>query len=70
MYERPTPELIRQLVQMQRQYPDVLTFFIAWRDRELGSLPYAVQNSAAYQGRCQVLTELVKLIETAPTHTD
>lgn len=67
------PEVIFSLAIIVRQHPEVLTYMRDWRDRELKSLPYAAANPTLFQGRCQVLHELVTLIEQAPsqssTHT-
>lgn len=80
---RPSDEVVKALATVSRQYPQVLTFLTEWKSHELEQLPYAAGASAVSQGRCQVLTELVKLVTnspdlaakqqrtlTNPTHTD
>jgi hypothetical protein len=64
---RPDPELFRLIVTMAGQYPAVVEWLGAWRQRELETLPnVAPQAVAIAQGRCQVLTELVKLLQDSP----
>lgn len=63
---RPTPEVVRALAVVAKQYPDVTEFLDNWKKHELEALPYALQNQALAQGRCQVLSELVKLVNSAP----
>ena len=43
---------------------------LAWMEgvlaHEMKRLPYAVENSAVFQGRCQMLVELVEFAKEAP----
>lgn len=64
---RPDPELIRVLTNMTGQYPMFVEWLGSWRQRELETLPnIAPQAVAIAQGRCQVLTELLKLLQDSP----
>lgn len=63
---RPPPQVVRALAGMVRQYPDVLDFIHDWRMHELEALPLATQSPAVAQGRCQVLGELYKLLQSSP----
>ena len=63
---RPTPEVMKSLAVMSRQYPEILTWLTEWQTHELEKLPSVLQNTALAQGRCQVLSELVKLITESP----
>ena len=63
---KPDPQVIKALASAVRQYPDVLTWLEQWEDLELRRLPTAVNNTAVFQGRCQVLGELVKFAKEAP----
>lgn len=63
---RPTDQVLKALATVVRQYPDILTFLNEWKTHELDQLPFALQNSAVAQGRCQVLSELVKLMQNSP----
>jgi hypothetical protein len=38
----------------------------AWRMHELQRLPYAINNPTLFQGRCQVLDELIAVVKQAP----
>lgn len=64
--KRPEPEVVKALAALSRQYPDFLTWLRDWRQLELDALPYNGQNMAVAQGRCQVLSELVRLATDAP----
>lgn len=63
---RPDAQVIKAFATVVRQYPDVLTFLQTWKAYELENLPFALANSAISQGRCQVLSELVKFAKEAP----
>ena len=54
----------RQAVtQIARHNPAFVEFIKSWLDQEMAALPYAVGPTASVsQGRCQVLTELYKLV--------
>lgn len=64
--KRPSDEVVKAFAMVARQYPQVLTYLTEWRTHELEQLPYAAGASAVSQGRCQVLTELVKLVTNSP----
>jgi hypothetical protein len=64
-----TTEQLKALAQAYKN-PHIRAVLEDWQSRELSELPYALVNPALKQGRCQVLTELIKLMETALTHTD
>ena len=63
---RPSPEVIKALATVVRQYPDVIKFVEEWRMHELEQLPHVTQNTTLAQGRCQVLTELLKFMKESP----
>ena len=63
---RPSPEVIKALAQVARQYPETLEWLQGWCAHELTQLPNVTQNMALAQGRCQVLMELSKLITESP----
>lgn len=63
---RPDPKLLDQIARFAGQYPDFVLWLNEWRARELEQLPNVTQNVVGVaQGRCQVLTELCKLVNTA-----
>mgnify|MGYP003126680470 FL=1 len=59
---RPAPEVLHDLVIIMRQYPNFVNFIKEWRQHELDQLPSVLQNT----GRCQVLSELHKVITESP----
>ena len=63
---RPDPEITKQFANAVRQHPGLLQWLQEWRMHELEQLPYALNNPALQQGRCQVLGELVKFAKDAP----
>ena len=62
----PKPEVVKSIATVSRQYPEILEWFKEWRDHELQTLPSVLQNTALAQGRCQVLSEITRLIEQSP----
>lgn len=63
---QPTDNVWKALAITVRQYPELHHWIRDWQVSELDRLPYAGQNSAVQSGRCQVLMELVKLLNNAP----
>lgn len=63
---RPSPEVIKALAASVRQYPAITEWLQEWRMHELEQLPSVAQNVTLAQGRCQVLTELSKLVSESP----
>lgn len=60
---RPEPELVQLLARVATHYPDVVKWMNDWRQHELEQLPNVSATSVSLaQGRCQVLTELCKLV--------
>jgi hypothetical protein len=63
---RPDPQVTKALGATMRQFPVLLDWLREWEMYELRRLPSAVDNTGIYQGRCQVLGELVKFASDAP----
>jgi len=63
---QPSPEVVKALAATVRQHPDLLEWLADWHQHELAQLPYAKENTAAKQGRCQVLGEFYKLAKDSP----
>ena len=64
---KPSSEDIRVISSVARQHPHFLEWLGEWRKRELEQLPYVTNQALTVaQGRCQVLTELVKLLNDSP----
>lgn len=60
---RPEPELIQLIARMASHYPDIAQWLNDWRAHELEQLPMAGPTVVqTMQGRCQILTELCKLV--------
>ena len=63
---KPDPHVIKALAAAVRTHPEILEWFEGWRMSELERLPQAVSNPTLFQGRCQVLNEVVDLVKSAP----
>lgn len=63
---RPDPKIVKALAVCVRQYPELLEWVNNWRQHELEQLPNVSNNVALAQGRCQVLSELAKLMNESP----
>lgn len=63
---RPPPEILQQWGTIARQHPAVVQWVSDWYRRELEQLPYVGGSTSLAQGRCQVLTEMNKLLQDAP----
>jgi hypothetical protein len=63
---KPEPHVIKGLAQAVRQHPEVLAWMEGVLAHEMKRLPYAVENSAVFQGRCQMLVELIEFAKEAP----
>ena len=55
---KPEPQVIKALALFVRQHPEFLEWLDGWRLRELDQLPTAINNTAVFQGRCQVLCRI------------
>jgi hypothetical protein len=63
---KPDPQVVKALALFSRQHPEVFGWLKDWEMRELRRLPSAIEHPAVFQGRCQVLGELVALITESP----
>jgi hypothetical protein len=63
---KPEPQVIKGLAQAVRQHPEILVWMEGVLAHELKRLPYAVDNSAVFQGRCQIVTELIEFAKNTP----
>lgn len=62
-----SPEVVHALAVSVRQYPVILEWLGEWRTSELERLPnVGPQTVTLAQGRCQVLSELYKLMTESP----
>ena len=63
---QPKPELVEMIARMASHYPEVSKWLNEWRQHELEQLPnVSTASVATAQGRCQVLTELCKLVNNS-----
>jgi hypothetical protein len=63
---RPDERATKALANVVQHYPEVVEWIAAWRMHELQRLPYAINNPTLFQGRCQVLDELIAVVKQAP----
>jgi hypothetical protein len=63
---RPEPQVIKGLAMAVRQHPEVLVWLEGVLAHEIKRLPYAIENAAMFQGRCQVLSELIEYAKETP----
>ncbi len=66
---RPDERTAKALAGMVRNHPEVVEWISAWRMHELQRLPYASNHPTLFQGRCQVLDELLAVVKQAPGST-
>jgi hypothetical protein len=63
---KPEPQVIKGLAMAIRQHPEVLVWMEGLLAHEMKRLPYAVDNPAVFQGRCQMMTELIEFAKQSP----
>jgi hypothetical protein len=63
---KPEPQTIKGLAQAVRQHPEILAWMEGVLAYELKRLPYAIDNSAVFQGRCQMVVELIEFAKVTP----
>jgi hypothetical protein len=63
---QPQPEIVEMVARMAANYPEIAKWLNDWRQRELEQLPNISSGAVSLaQGRCQVLTELCKLVNSS-----
>ena len=63
---KPEPPIIKGLAVAVRQHPEVLAWMEGVLAHEIKRLPYAVDNPAVFQGRCQMMVELIEFAKESP----
>jgi hypothetical protein len=63
---KPEPHIIKGLAQAVRQHPELLAWMEGVLAHEMKRLPYAVDHPAVFQGRCQIVTELIEFAQQSP----
>lgn len=63
---RPDPEIVARLANIATHNKEFVQWLNNWRQYELEQLPNVSSNAVGIaQGRCQVLTELCKLVNNS-----
>jgi len=63
---KPEPQVIKGLAAAVKQHPEVLAWLTGVLAHEAKRLPYAIENVAVFQGRCQILVELIEFAKESP----
>ena len=63
---KPEPQVIKGLSSAVRQHPELLVWLEGVYAHEIKRLPYTIDNPAVFQGRCQMLGELIEFAKAAP----
>lgn len=63
---RPNEQVLNSIAKISKQFPDVVAWVQEWRTAELDQLPMVTGSTGVAQGRCQVLMELLRLLNEAP----
>jgi len=63
---KPEPQIIKGLAMAVRQHPELLAWMEGVLAHEMKRLPYAVDNPAVFQGRCQMMVELIEFAQQSP----
>jgi hypothetical protein len=63
---KPAPQIIQGLALAVRQHPELLAWLDGVYAHEMKRLPWAVENAAVFQGRCQMLVELLEFAKESP----
>lgn len=63
---KPEPQIIKGLAMAVRQHPEILAWMEGVLAHEMKRLPYAVDNPAVFQGRCQMMVELIEFAQQSP----
>lgn len=65
--KQPNQEVIVEAERVAKHHPRLRQYLVEWYNAELEALPRAIHNMALHQGRCQVLSELNRLINPDPS---
>lgn len=64
---RPDADTLKAIAAAAKTNPAFVQWLADWRTHELEKLPHVASGSVGIaQGRCQVLTELYKLMQDSP----
>lgn len=63
---KPAPPIVKGLALAVRQHPEVLAWLEGVYAHEIKRLPWTVENPTLFQGRCQMLHELLEFAKESP----
>jgi hypothetical protein len=63
---KPEPQIIKGIAMAVRQHPELLAWMEGVFAHEIKRLPWSIDNPAVFQGRCQMLSELIEFAKEAP----
>jgi hypothetical protein len=63
---KPAPQVIKGLAMAVRQHPELLAWMEGVYAQEMKRLPFAIDNPAVFQGRCQMMGELIEFAKESP----
>ncbi len=63
---RQEPHVVKAVAASVRNYPDMVLWLESVYQTELKRLPYAQDNPALFQGRCQMVGELLEFAKESP----
>lgn len=63
---RPEEHVVQGIANAVLNHKELLMWLESQQAHELKRLPYAVDSPAVYQGRCQMLAELIEFAKEAP----
>jgi hypothetical protein len=63
---RPEKDVVEDAAKVAKHNVKLLNYLKSWQQRELTELPLRTENVAVFQGRCQVLGELIEFLDEAP----
>lgn len=59
-------DVIKALANITSQYPQLVEWLEVELKHEMDRLPYAVNNLAVFQGRCQMAKEILDFVKNSP----
>lgn len=63
---RPEQRVFKAVATASRHCPELVEWLRTVYTHEMNRLPYATTNPTVFQGRCQMINELLEFLEQAP----
>lgn len=63
---KPEPHIIKSLAKAVSQYPELLEWLEDMRAHEMKRLPYVIENVSVFQGRAQMISEVIGFLKETP----